>query len=262
VIDLHCHILPGIDDGPGDMEASLELARVAAAEGTQVIAATPHLREDHPLVRPDELADRCAEVNQALEAAGIALEVVPGGEVDLMWAHQASDEELCLVSYRQRGTDLLLETPYGTLPPHFEELAYDRMSSAGYRVLLAHPERSYTFQQDPGRLRAFAERGVLVQVTASSLLGRRRSATRKLTRWLIEEGVAHVLASDGHSAEELRPPLLGQGAREAGKLHRARAGWMTEDVPRSVLAGEPLPPLPDQPRRRGLLATAVKRAPS
>ena len=262
MIDLHCHILPGIDDGPGDMEASLELARVAAAEGTQVIAATPHLREDHPLVRPDELADRCAEVNQALEAAGIALEVVPGGEVDLMWAHQASDEELCLVSYRQRGTDLLLETPYGTLPPHFEELAHDRMSSAGYRVLLAHPERSYTFQQDPGRLRAFAERGVLVQVTASSLIGRRRSATRKLARWLIEEGVAHVLSSDGHSADELRPPLLGQGAREAGKLHRARAGWMTEDVPRSVLAGEPLPPLPDQPRRRGLLAAAVKRAPS
>src|SRR4051812_833349 len=86
VLDLHCHILPGIDDGPGSTEESLELARAMAAEDVRAVAATPHLREDWPGVVPAELAERCRQLQGELDAAGIPLRVLPGGEVDLVWA--------------------------------------------------------------------------------------------------------------------------------------------------------------------------------
>jgi protein-tyrosine phosphatase len=259
VIDLHCHVLPGIDDGPPDMQASLELARALVADGTRIVVATPHLREDHPRSRADELADRCAELNQALDANGIDLRGVPGGEVDMIWARDASEENLRLASYCQRGTDVLLETPYGPLPPNFEEFVYNRLSSKGYRVMLGHPERNSTFQQHPERLAGLAQRGVLIQVTASSLTGRRRSETRRFARWLIEERLAHVIASDAHGAEHVRRPLLAAGVRAAAQIDPARARWMVEQAPGAVLSGKPLPPMPDRPRRRGLLRDVLRR---
>jgi protein-tyrosine phosphatase len=110
-VDVHCHILPGIDDGAPDIEASLDLARVAAAGDVRLIAATPHVRPDHPRVRPHELGDRCAARAERLGEAAIDVEVVPGGELDLGWSRDASGEELALVSYGQRGSDVLVETP-------------------------------------------------------------------------------------------------------------------------------------------------------
>src|SRR5215218_10603286 len=108
MIDLHTHILPGIDDGPRDLEGSVALVAELAAAGVRTVAATPHLRSDYPGVRPAELADRV----DALQAEVEDVELVGGGEVDLYWATEASDEDLRLVSYGQRGTDLLVETPY------------------------------------------------------------------------------------------------------------------------------------------------------
>ena len=143
------HILPGIDDGPADLAQSLQLGRAAEADGIQIVAATPHLREDHPRVRPDELASRCAQLNEALAKAEIALEIVPGGELDVLWVLAATPEELRLASFGQRGTDVLLETPYGAIAPAFEA-AVDRLLSLGYRVLLAHPERNRGFSKRPG----------------------------------------------------------------------------------------------------------------
>src|SRR4051794_13594678 len=166
MIDLHCHLLPGIDDGPATIDRARELAENAVADGIGVIAATPHLREDHPGVAPAQLRDQCASMTEALRAADVEVEVVPGGEVDIVWALDNSDESLELVSYGQRGDDVLVETPYGPLTPNFEQLLFDRFSARGMRVLLAHPERNPTFQEDPARLGELVRRGVLVQVTA------------------------------------------------------------------------------------------------
>jgi protein-tyrosine phosphatase len=244
MVDLHFHILPGLDDGPPDMPRSLELARAAQADGVQIVAATPHLREDHPGVRVQELAARCAELNEAIAAADIALEVVPGAELDVLWVQAASDEELRLASYGQGGTDVLLETPYGAIAPSFEA-AIDRLWSLGYRVLLAHPERNRTFQQAPARLIELVRRGLLVQVTAGSLVSRQsRSRSRAAGMELIETGAAHVIASDAHRATEFRPPNLSLGlAAAAAAIDRRRAQEMVLDVPLAILAGAPLPPL-------------------
>ena len=252
MIDLHCHVLPGIDDGPDDIESSIALAAAAAAVGTTVLAATPHARHDHPLVDLERVPDSCAEVNERLPADA-SIKVVPGAEVDLLWAQRASDEELRLASFGQRGTDLLVETPYGVLPDTFEDLLF-QIEVRGYRIVLAHPERNEAFQRDPMRLRGMAERGVLLQITLPALLRNdRRSRSRKLAIDLVREGLAHNLASDAHSAGPWRSPNLRAGLDALADVAPARAEWMVTDVPAAILAGQPIPPPPfDTAKRRRL----------
>jgi protein-tyrosine phosphatase len=250
VIDLHCHVLPGIDDGPRDAEESIALLTGAARSGVRVVAATPHLRPDHPGVDVAELSERCERLALRLPP-GVDVELVPAAEVDALLAQGASDEVLRLASYGQRGTDLLVETPYGGLPPNFEELLF-AITVRGFRILLAHPERSRDLQARPQRLEDLVRRGVLLQITAPALLARRRAPARRLAVALIERGLAHVLASDAHSARGPRPPTLADAVEAASGVDPRRARWMVEDAPAAILAGEPLPPAPAGPPR-GLL---------
>jgi protein-tyrosine phosphatase len=245
VIDLHTHALPGIDDGPPDMVSALALLAAAEAEGTVALAATPHVRADHPEVRPEELAGRVSDLAAAAAEAGLAIGLIAGGEVDLQWAQRADEEALRAVSFGQRGRDLLVETPYGALPERFEDMLFT-LSAGGYRVLLAHPERSPTFQRDPSRLAALVERGTLLQVTASALAStRRRSRSRRLASELVRDGLAHVIASDAHGAHVPRTGMLA-GLEAAERIAPLRARWMVTDAPAAIAAGEPLPPPPPE----------------
>ncbi|MDQ6836648.1 MAG: protein-tyrosine phosphatase, partial [Actinomycetota bacterium] len=99
LVDIHAHLLPGIDDGPGSIAESVEMARAAVASGTEILATTPHLRSDFPDVHVSELADQCARMTGALEEAGVQLQLVSAAEVSLGWALEAADEELRLASY-------------------------------------------------------------------------------------------------------------------------------------------------------------------
>lgn len=253
MVDLHTHLLPGIDDGPPDVEGSVALARAAAEQGTRILGATPHLRGDFPDSRAGELAGRCREVRAALVDAGIDILVVQGAEAGLTWAVHAGDDELAAASYAGLGTDLLVETPYTGLSDTFEELLF-AVARRGYRLVLAHPENNPSFQRSPRRLYALAERGVLLQVTARSLLRGDRRGSRALAAALVRDGVAHVLASDAHSAGPKRPPELAAGAAAAAELVGApRARWMVDGAPAAILVGQPLPePPPIAARRRSL----------
>ena len=246
MIDLHSHLLPGLDDGSPDLEAAVALAREAVAGGVTVMAATPHLRADFPLVRVAELDGAVRALQSALDAAGVGLRVVSGGEVDVLWAQSASDEDLALASYDGRGTDLLVETPYGELPPIFEDLLF-KIRVRGFRVLLAHPERNRSFQSDWARLVRLVEGDVLVQVTAASVVGGGRAG--RLAQRLIADGHAHVIAGDLHRAGGSRASMKDAVAAIDG----ARGAWMTEAVPAAILEGAPLPPPPaaGSARRRG-----------
>jgi len=263
MIDLHAHILPGIDDGPQSLEGSLALARAAVECGTHLVIATPHLRDDHPGVRLEEIGDRTRALGAALAREDIPLRVLPGAEVDLLWASNASEAELRMATYGQLGTDMLLETPYGNLPPNFNELVL-RIAEQGIRILLAHPERSSTFQQHPQRLLELVARGVLVQVTALSLARKnRRSESRRLARWLLEEGAAHVIASDAHAAGLWRGPDRAAAIASAEAISPAHAEWMLLEVPRAIIAGEPVPPMPSRgrgPLKRLSKGLALRRA--
>jgi protein-tyrosine phosphatase len=243
MLDLHAHVLPGIDDGPADDAEAVAFAAEAAADGTRVMAATPHVRPDHPRVRPEELATRVARLEWALARADVDLELVVGGEVDLTWALEADDNALRAVSYGQEGYALLLETPYGELPGPFETLVA-QLTARGYVVLLAHPERNPTYQRDPRRLLALTEQGVLLQVTASALTSTRRaSRTRVLAEALVREQIAHVVASDGHGGSIQRASLAA-GAAAVEQLASGCSRWFVEEAPAAILSGEPLPPRP------------------
>ena len=259
MIDLHSHVLPGIDDGPSDIADSVEFAEAAAAQGTTVLAATPHLRSDFPLVEIERVADACAELNERLPADADVV-VTPGAEVDVMWAQSASDEQLGLASLGQHGTDLLVETPYGLLSDTFEDLLF-RITVRGYRILLAHPERNPTFQRDPVRLKEIAARGVLIQITLPSVVARDRgSRSRKLAFALVREGLAHNLASDSHSSGRWRPPALRSAVEALAEAAPAYAEWMVTDAAAAILEGEPLPKPPHgQAPRRGIRLPGWRR---
>jgi protein-tyrosine phosphatase len=246
VIDLHCHLLPGIDDGPADAGVSVAVAEAAYYDGVKVIAATPHAREDHPAVVASELEPRCEKLRHTLRVQEVPMEVVSGAEVDLAWALGASEQDLVDVTYGRRGTDVLVETPHGLLPPGFEDRLHDVFTARGIRVLLAHPERSRVYQEDPRRLARLLERGVLTQVTAQALVSGNRGAGAKLARALVAEGVAHVIATDAHRPE--MRASLSDAIAGVSRGDQARAEWMVTDAPAAILAGEPLP-APPQGRR-------------
>lgn len=237
MIDLHTHILPGVDDGPRDLTGSLTMAEVAQANGIRVLVATPHIREDHPRVRPDEIAAMARAVDAELSAHGIDVRVVPGGELAITRAVDMSDDELRLVTLGGNGFDLLLETPHGALPSVFEPVALD-LIRRGFRVTLAHPELSRDVQRRPEILRRLVDAGALVQLTASSLATARWSRRGALARRALKEGLVHVIASDAHSST-WRPPDLSPAAA-LGRL----GTWLTDAVPRAILAGAELPAPP------------------
>jgi protein-tyrosine phosphatase len=249
MIDLHCHALPGIDDGPRDDAEAVALCRAAADDGVAVIAATPHLRSDHPGVVPEELAARCEALNALVRAEHIPVHIVPGGEVDLLWAQAATDDQLRLVSICQGGSTLLVETPYGALAENFEDLVF-RVQVRGYRVLLAHPERNETLRANPDRLAALVSRGVLVQLTAPGLLAGRRDPSQRFALRLARAGLAHVVSSDAHRLDGPRPVGLAEAARQLDRVRAGLGGWMSREAPAALVSGTSLPLRPGGGRAR------------
>jgi protein-tyrosine phosphatase len=260
VIDLHAHILPGVDDGPASLEESVELARAAVDAGTRVLAATSHVShmfETDPRVFPERLA----AVREALGEAGIALEVVAGGELAPTRVPELDDEALSELSLGG-GPYLLLECPFSPEADNLEPLVHD-LQHRGWRILLAHPERSGAFHRHPGRLARLVADGALVQLTAGALAGQFGQTARRFSVEALREGLVHVLASDAHDAID-RPPGVSAGLAAAERDLPgigARAEWLTEEVPAAILAGDEQPACPPLPRRGGSLkARVIRRA--
>ena len=252
MIDLHCHVLPGIDDGPDTLDDSLELCRAAYAAGTRTILATPHVSWDWPGVTSQVIAQGTATVNDALRAEGIDLEVRPGAEIAMTRAGDLPDEEL--VALRLGGGPyLLVECPYSPASAGFDGILH-ALSERGHRIVLAHPERCPAFHRDPAQLEAFIEAGMLTSLTAGAFVGRFGRDVERFARRMLEHGLVHDIASDGHGAGMRRPPSIGPELEEAG--FGESADWHARAVPLAILDGTPLPPAPapppPAPRKRGL----------
>ena len=256
MIDLHTHVLPGIDDGPATVEGSISLARAAAAAGTTTLVATPHVTWD----LPDNDAPRIAAGVEALEAeltrAGVEIALRTGGEVAVTRAHGLSEPELR--GLRLGGGDwLLVECPLTAVSSGFDT-ALEAVAERGHRIVLAHPERSPMLQKDADLLRRFVSSGMLTSVTAGALVGRFGSTVKRFALWMLAEDLVHNVASDAHDATR-RPPGMREGLAAAdaelpGVAERAE--WLTLSVPRAILDGGPIPeapgPVPAPRRRRGL----------
>jgi protein-tyrosine phosphatase len=243
-VDIHAHILPGIDDGPSDIDSALAMARAAVDAGIATIVATPHLRPDFPDVRVHELCQRCAELRAEIEREQIPIELVVGAETSIGWALEANAEELRLASVRQQARDLLLETPFSQVIG-LERLLYE-LQTRGYRLTLAHPERNADLRRDDAMLRQLVNQGVLLQLNAGSLSESSGSSVRRFARHLCAEDLAHVIASDGHRGERWRPVgALARGVSAAAELVGIeRAEWMARDAPLAIIEGRELPAPP------------------
>lgn len=239
MIDLHSHILPGLDDGVRNLDEACDLAYAAAVDGVKVIAATPHVRADYPTTI-EMMEAGVANLRAELLAEEIGVQIVHGGEIDLglLWA--VPRDELRRFTLAQTGRYLLLEFPYRGWP-----LALDSSVSAlvdqGVTPLLAHPERNPEVQDRPDRIEVLVDAGALVQVTAASLDGRLDRAAQSAAERLLELGLVHVLASDAHGPH-IREAGLSAAAAKVGDEDLAR--YLTVEVPGAIVAGEPVPERP------------------
>jgi protein-tyrosine phosphatase len=212
-VDLHCHLLPGVDDGPASMAQSLELARAAATDGTAVAAATAHVRPDF-VTDVSVLPGLVAELREALAAEEIPLAIVCSAELGHEMVGRLSQGELEIVALGPpRGRWLLVETPFERLDDRFG-LATDELRDRGFGVVLAHPERSDGILREglPVLMREL-ERGSLLQVNAFSLAGAHGDAAREAAAELVASGRAALIGSDGHGGR--RPPALSVGVEGA-----------------------------------------------
>jgi protein-tyrosine phosphatase len=254
VIDLHCHLLPGIDDGPPDLGGTLAMAQRHVEAGVETVAATPHVSWD----RPNEAAAidlRLGDVRAALAAAQIPLQVVRGAEIDVHQAVGLSDEQLRALALGG-GPWLLLEAPLteGVALAPVAHALLDR----GHRVLLAHPERSPLLQRDLQGLRALVRAGAATQVTASSFAGRFGRTVQGYAEGLLEAGLVHSVASDAHDARR-RPPGIREPLAAAGLA--SLVAQLAQEAPAAILAGDrlPAPPAWRQRRRSPLRALLGRR---
>jgi len=239
MIDLHSHLLPGIDDGAKSIEMSLQMARLAVDDGISVMACTPHMM---PGVYDNSSGDVLALVGRMkreLEQAGIGLQIVPGADV-----HVVPD----LVSRLDSGQVLpigrsryfLLEPPHHVVPPGLLKLVRDLLA-AGWTPVLTHPERLTWIENGYDLICQIDEAGAAMQITAGSLTGRFGDRPQYWAKLMLEEGRVDILASDAHDPRR-RPPKMSEArAVVAEMLGPEAARTMTLDNPMAILKGQPLP---------------------
>lgn len=247
MIDLHSHILPGVDDGARTMEASVDLGRAAVADGVTTMVATPHVRDDYP-TSAETMERLTGEVREALRAARVPLEVASGGEVAIDALIPMGSEEIVRFSIAGAGRHLLVEFPYNGWPLRLPS-EIERLRRLGVTPLIAHPERSRDVQERPERLAALVDAGALVQMTAASVDGRLGQSARLTAMRLLDLRLAHVLASDAHM-----PGTRAVGMSRAADALRdeSLARWLTREAPAAILVGEEPPSRPPGRRRRRL----------
>jgi protein-tyrosine phosphatase len=242
LIDLHSHVLPGLDDGAADMDEAVAICRAAADDGIEVLAATPHVRaHDYPTTI-EQIETAFASLAPA--AAGI-VRLVPGAELDLDELKRPT-EELTRFALAGNPRYLLVESPYYAWPLDIGERMFG-LRAAGITPVLAHPERNAEVQMRPELLEPLVSTGTLVQITAGSVDGRMGRRARTCASTLIERGWVHLLASDGHAASVR---AIGMRAAAESLGDEALAHWLTVDVPRAIVDDTPIPDRPARGKRK------------
>ncbi len=243
MIDIHAHILPGVDDGAKNWEQSLEMARLAVKDGIRIMVATPHLFKGRTfdlsqLNSKELILQHVAELRQKLSEADIPLEIIPGCDFPLGFESLKLLDDGQALTINDANRYLLLELPDTSLPPSMEEICF-QLQSKGITPIITHPERHLILQEMPYKLKRLIDLGCLVQMTGNSLTGWFGRRVKKISRQLVKLGYVHLLATDAHDPKG-RPPLLSRALTELSRLvgeNRARA--MVSDIPEKIIAGEP-----------------------
>lgn len=237
MIDLHCHLLPGIDDGAPDEEASIEMARIAFADGIRTTACTPHIYPGFYENDRAGIVARVAALQRRLRDEGIALELATGADAHL------TPELLGRIKAKTAPTlagsrYLLVEPSHTIATPRFAEAVFDFVA-AGYVPVITHPERLAWIDTHYEVFASLVRGGVWMQVTAGSLAGRFGKAAQRCARRMLDDGLVHILATDAHGTRH-RAPLLAEGVRAAERYVGAdEARRLVEERPQAILDDRP-----------------------
>jgi protein-tyrosine phosphatase len=207
VIDLHSHLLPGIDDGAKDLVMSLAMARMAAADGITTIACTPHILPGVYNNTGSAIRGAVARLRECIAEAGVPISLVTGADVHIapdLGARLQDGRVLTLNDSKY----LLVEPPHHVLPPRFDDLIFG-LQAAGYVPILTHPERLSWIEGHYDLIKRLVSSSVLMQITAGSLLGRFGRRARYWADRMLDEGRCHLLATDAHDTEQ-RPPRMAE----------------------------------------------------
>lgn len=245
MIDLHCHILPGIDDGAKNLQISLEMARMAAADGITVTACTPHILPGVYNNDGRHIKAAVVQLRQAITQAGIPIQVVAGADVHVapdLATRLRSGEALTINDSKY----LLLEPPHHIPPPRLEDHIFG-LQTAGYLPVVTHPERLSWIEGHYDLIKRLVYNGILMQLTAGSFMGTFGRRPRYWAERMLDDGLCHVLATDAHNTEQRAPRLSDAreaiarrvGEQEATNLVLTRPQGILNDVAPSQLA--PLP---------------------
>jgi protein-tyrosine phosphatase len=235
MIDLHCHILPGLDDGALDLQDSIAMARQAEQDGITIVCATPHIRGDHD-VKIEEIAGLVDALQGNLDERAIRVRVVPAGEVAEPEVDRLTDGEMRLASLGGAGGWVLLEPAAGPIG-HGIEASVDRLAERGFGTVLAHPER-HAGPDFRELLERLAGRGCLIQWTAEFVAD---PAMGDFVLELARDGLVHLLGSDAHSSHAGRPVRLAAAfARLASVRTPAQMAWTMELAPQAILDRRPV----------------------
>lgn len=262
LIDLHCHLIPEVDDGAVDLKTSLAMARMSVADGVKVIACTPHILPGVYDNTGLDIRRRVQWLQLELDAAGISCRLVPGCD-----AHINPD----LVSQLKSGSALtlndsryvLVEPPHHILPPNIDRLFFDLLA-AGYVPVLTHPERMSWVDRNEQLLNRLVLSGVWMQMTAGAIIGGFGQRVRRQAVKMLHRGMIHIVASDAHNTAN-RSPVMGEafralcglvGLEEARNLVETRPAAILEDqAPASV----PVTPFRDSSLQDDLEDTFLRR---
>lgn len=243
MIDLHSHLLPGIDDGPSTTQESLEMGRIYERAGYSQVVATPHLILGTPWIpTPSEIANQVDTLNQRLKQERINLKVLPGMEVALDPELPAALDGGKLQPLSETSY-LLVETPYQMLPLGWQQVFF-AITSRGYSVLLAHPERCAQLAENLQLIDAFLELDIYMQINWDSFLGYQGRETAKLARYMAAKGCIHCLATDSHDPHNRSPDSVKRAAVEVETLVGPQnLKLLAKDNPARVLRNKALVPM-------------------
>lgn len=197
LIDIHSHILPGIDDGASTMEDAINMARAAVGEGITRIIATPHHQNRTFLNKKQDILKRVTDLNHVLRNEDIPLEVLPGQETRIYGELLEGFENGDILTLNHTNY-LFIELPSGHVPRYTEQLLFE-VQLKGLTPIIVHPERNTEFMEDPEKLLNLVKKGTLTQTTTSSLTGHFGKKIQKFSMQLIEANLTHFIASDAHN---------------------------------------------------------------
>ena len=232
MIDLHCHILPTIDDGAADISETVAMAEIAATDGIHTIVATPHIDNQLPetMARIDEAVH---QANTALSARSIPVTIIAGAENNSLHLGDSSGITISNSSY------VLIEFPMGYLPISSADIL-SSLTGQGLRPIIAHPERNFDILHKPNLLLDLLNKDIAVQLTAGSLMGEFGPSVRECAFYLLQNNLVDFIASDAHSAVRRLPQLSFAVKKAARLVGKDKATGMVTDNPQRVLNNQPL----------------------